>query len=217
MDTNDSIIIALLVAILLVVIYNGMPKGLRNHFTGSNGPAIHLDGPGVVNPYPALHRQLEASRGRRHDGYNQTPAWRRQHHRDHYAPQPEQIAEAERGQWLAATEANSTGGFDTELTQDMQTDTMQYHTAQPSMDYGGYITDLIADPRTRENQARFASDMKPFSGGALKVDDLDEAMEASTHFQGLRRPQALVQHNPHQVTENDTNTFASNAKFNFKG
>jgi molecular chaperone Hsp33 len=44
-----------------------------------------------------------------------------------------------------------------------------------------------------------------------------EAMEASTHFQGLRRPQAIVQHNPHQVTENDTNTFASNAKFNFKG
>ena len=214
MNTDDAIIIALLVAILIVVLYyNGMP-GYRSRFTGSNGPAIHLDAPGVVNPYPALHRQLEAKRGRRHDGYNQTPAKQKQHHS---SPTHEQISEAERGQWLAATEENSTGAFNTELAQDAQTDTMQYHTAQPSMDYGGYITDLIADPRTRENHARFAADMKPFSGGALKVDDLDEAMEAGTHFHGLRRPQAVVQHNPHQITENDTNTLASNPKFNFKG
>ena len=214
MNTDDCIIIALLVAILIVVIYcNGMP-GYRSRFVGSNGPALHLEGPGSANPYPALHRQLDAARGRRHDGHNQTPAWQKQHDS---TLTHEQISEAERGQWLAATEANSTGAFNTELAQDTQTDTMQYHSAQPSMDYGGYITDLIADPRTRENHARFAADMKPFSGGALKVDDLDEAMEASTHFHGLRRPQAVVQHNPHQVTEIGSSILASNAKFNFKG
>jgi hypothetical protein len=212
MNTDDAIIIALLVAILIVVLYyNGMP-GYRSRFTGG-GPVINHSEDS--NPYPALHRQLEASRGRRHDGYNQTPTWQKQHHS---SPTHEQISEAERGQWLAATEENSTGAFNTELAQDAQTDTMQYHTAQPSMDYGGYITDLIADPRTRENHARFAADMKPFSGGALKVDDLDEALEAGTHFHGLRRPQATVQKKTaHQLTEVDASILASNPKFNFKG
>jgi len=213
MNTDDGIIIALLVAILLIVILccNGMP-GYRSHFTGG-GPAIHYSEAG--NPYPALHRQLEATRGRRHDGYNQTPTWKKQHNS---TLTHEQVSEAERGQWLAATEKNSTGAFNTELAQDTQTDTMQYHSAQPSMDYGGYITDLIADPRTRENHSRFADEMKPFSGGALKVDDLDEALEAGTHFHGLRRPQAIVQKKTaHQLTEVDASILSSNAKFNFKG
>ena len=49
------------------------------------------------------------------------------------------------------------------------------------------------------------------------VDDMDEALEASAHFTGLRRPQSVVQHNPLQLTERDSSTFASNPKFNFRG
>ena len=59
--------------------------------------------------------------------------------------------------------------------------------------------------------------MKPWSGAAMIVDNMDEAMEAGTDFIGLRRPQAIVQHNPLQLTERDTYTYASNPKFNFKG
>jgi hypothetical protein len=230
MKLNDVLLGVLITLIVIIFAYHA--GWMKKHGSWSKKHGGSCDGfaageaqqwrPGAHNPYTVLNKQLDSVRGYRHDGYNQAPLWRQPHGLDRYHRagahlRPEQIAEAEREQWFAATEADQSGGFNTELTQDAQTDTMQYHTSQPGIDYSGYITDLVVDPRTRDNHQRWAEEMKPWSGTAMMVDDLDEAMEAGTDFVGLRRPQAIVQHNPLQLTERDTNTFSSNAKFNFKG
>lgn len=224
MKSNDAILVALLVVLVIIVAYQG--SGWMKGRGGScDGFAADSAGPLHQQDLPRRHKlnkQLDSIRGHRHDGYNQVPLWRQPHGLDRYHRsgahlRPEHFAEAEREQWFAATEADRSGSFNTELSQDAQTDTMQYHTAQPGIDYSGYITDLVVDPRTRDNHQRWAEEMKPWSGTAMMVDDMSEALEATTHFTGLRRPQAIVQHNPLQLTENDTHTFSSNAKFNFKG
>jgi hypothetical protein len=84
-------------------------------------------------------------------------------------------------------------------------------------DYSGYLTDLVTDPRTRETHQQWVEEMKPWSGTAITIDDMDEAMEASTDFIGLRRPQAAPQYNPYFVTEKDPNTFGKNPRFAFQG
>lgn len=84
-------------------------------------------------------------------------------------------------------------------------------------EYGDYITSLVADEKTKRNQAKWAEEVRPFSRNVQMIDNLDEAMEASTHFVGLRRPQSVAQHDPMLVTERDSSTFANNRKFNFKG
>jgi hypothetical protein len=58
--------------------------------------------------------------------------------------------------------------------------------------------------------------MHPWAGGASRtIDSLDEAIEASTPFRGLRRPQAVAQYNPVFITESNPNTLIGNRKFNF--
>jgi hypothetical protein len=58
--------------------------------------------------------------------------------------------------------------------------------------------------------------MTPFSGTPTMVDNLDEALEASINFTGLRRPQAVSQYNPTFVTEIDSRILAGNCPFNFR-
>ena len=106
----------------------------------------------------------------------------------------ERIADAENDQWFAAMAAD-----------------------EESPDYTGYLTDLVTDPRTRETHKQWVEEMKPWSGTAITVDNMDEAMEASTSFLGLRRPQAAPQYNPYFVTELDPSTFKNNPKFIFQG
>lgn len=88
----------------------------------------------------------------------------------------------------------------------------------PDIDYNTQVTDLVADDRMREGQEKWYKEMKPWSAVAMTVDNLDEAMEASTNFIGLRRPQAVLQSNDDsdwQRTERDTSTFINNPKFIF--
>jgi len=234
MKSNDAVLVALLVVLVLIVAYQsgwmksqGRGSGGGEDFAAATAataaaPVHQQYPPGHHNPYTVLNKQLDAVRGHRHDGYNQPPLWRQPHGLDRYHRSgahltPERVAEAEREQWYSATEVDQTGSYNTELAHDAHADVMQYHTAQPAIDYSGFITDLVVDPRTRDNHQRWAEEMKPWSGTAAMVDDMDEAMEASTHFVGLRRPQAIVQHNPLQLTERDTHTFSSNPKFNFRG
>ena len=207
MTTNDVILVALIVVLIILVAYQsiGVAKS-KGHAESRHHNTSDSRYRGADTGYYSSQR-----RGM------QQQAMRQQAMRQQGDLRPEQIAEAEREQWLAATDADHTGSFNPELSQDMQTDTMQYHTAQPNIDYSGYITDLVADPRTRENHQRWAEEMKPWSGTAMTVDNMDEAMEAGVDFVGLRRPQGVQQNNPHQLTERDSNTFAGNAKFNFKG
>lgn len=90
------------------------------------------------------------------------------------------------------------------------------HDVQP-VDYASQLTDLITDDRIRSNHEKWVNEMKPWSGSPMSVDNMDEAMEATTDFIGLRRPQAVTQCDPFFITERHTDTFAGNAKFNFKG
>jgi hypothetical protein len=227
MKPNDAILIALLVVLVIVIAFQfkGDWMKQRDGFSprgdvGGNTFAHQQYPGGAYNPYTVLNNELSEIRGYRNDGYNQPPVYRLPHGLDAYHRagahlKPEDIAEAERGQWYAATEADHSGQFNTELTQDTTSDTMQYHSASPAGDYGSYITDLIVDPRTKDNHRRWVEEMKPWSGAPMKVDDLD--VEPTIDFIGLRRPQAVVVYNPTSLTEIGPEDLISNAKFNFRG
>jgi hypothetical protein len=214
MTPHDLILVVLVVALMILIAHHGrswLDKTRRarcesseyDYFTprvaptGAPAPVLYSPPAPDARPHVILHgheaASFEASR------------------------MPERVAEAEREQWYASSEADRPGAFDTELAQNISSDTLQYHSEQPAIDYSGYIADLVIDPRTRENHSRWAKEMEPWAGTAKTVDNLDEALEASTHFVGLRRPQAIAQSNPLQLTEKDGSTFADNPKFNFRG
>lgn len=91
---------------------------------------------------------------------------------------------------------------------------------QPSefdnMNFSEYLTNQVADPTVRENHKKWVKDIGPWSGTAARnMDNMDEALEASVNFMGLRRPQAVKQFNQHQVTELDESSFSNNKKFVF--
>jgi hypothetical protein len=204
MKSSDTILTAILVVLVVIVAYQGF-GWMKSGPAAKTGTGSDDDSSDGFHAGSGAHAGSGGACGTVRTEYFTQPS-------------PEHLAEAEREQWYAATEADHTGGFDTELGSDMQTDTMQYHSAAPAIDYSTFVTDLVVDPRTQENHRRWASEMKPWSGSVMRVDDLDEAMEASTHFIGLRRPQPIHQgSNPLQLTENDHSTFAKNPKFNFRG
>lgn len=214
MNCQDALIIALTLALVVLLVYQcggGRPASCGRAAGGAAGAAAaasasagqsNFGGPPI--PAPGLHSGAPkggASAPAAHGG----------------GATPEQTAEAERELWLASTEAGGAGGFDAERAQDSQAAASQYHDAPPSIDYAGYTKGLVADARMLENHARWVHEMKPWSGVAMRVDDLDEASEASTDFRGLRRPQAPPpQSNPLQVTEKDSSTFAKNPVFRFR-
>jgi len=220
MKTKDAILLALLVVLVVVVTYQ-VGAGWKRGDGFAGGEPVHQPYPGGAhNPYTVLNKEIDTLRGYRNDGYNQPPIYRMPGGLDayHHAGadlKPERIAEAEREQWYSATAADQSGQFNTELVHDASSDTTQYHTTSPALDYDTYITDLVADPRTRENHRRWAEEMKPWSGTARQVDTLE--MENYIDFIGLRRPQAVAQYNPLQLTEIDTGDLIQNPKFNFRG
>ena len=216
------IFIAVLVVLVILVIFAYQGSGWMNGNGSCDGFTTTNMESEAYKPYVAMNHHIDSIRGLKHDGYNQTPVWKQPHGLDRYHRsgahlKPEDIAEAERESWYRATSADNSGTFNTELMQDAHSDTMQYHTANPEIDYSEHITNLVVDRRTKDNHKKWVEEMKPWSGTAMTVDNMDEALEASVHFQGLRRPQAVAQFNQLQVTENDAYTYASNPKFNFKG
>jgi hypothetical protein len=129
----------------------------------------------------------------------------------------DRIADAEREAWYSS-------GADVET---FATDPSSgNYSADPSssgdpsgMDYARYTTDSIVDPRMRENHRKWVEEMGPWSGSLRPndVDDMNEALEASTHFSGLRRPQQVPVDNPTQVTELGPEHYSGNGKFRFNG
>jgi hypothetical protein len=213
MKSNDAILVSLLVLLVIIVAYQGCNWTMgRNDSRGGYEPRGRCDGfrPREYNPRAVLGKQLSSLEGVRHDAYNQPhvrshPSRLAAHHQSGAATSPENIAEAERELWFAATESANTGGFDTFAGQNAASDTMQYHESAPGIDYSEYITDLVVDDRTKDNHKKWAKEMQPWSGTTMKVDDMDEALAMSTHRVGigafaLRAP---VQYNPTQLTEID--------------
>jgi hypothetical protein len=232
MHSENALLVALLIVLVIIIASQG-GVWRRSCFEPFKGAGADAGAPaatdpfpkyrgGRYNPYTVLNNQLSEIRGSGPPGFDQPPFWRQPHGLDRYhrtgaSIRPEELAQAEREAWYDAVSADRTGAFNTELAHDPQSDVLQYHTAQPALDYDSFITDLVLDPRARENQRRWVEEMQPWSGTAMMVDDMEEAMEASTDFIGLRRPQAIVQYNPLQLTERDANTFVHNPKFNFRG
>ena len=225
MKSTQAIIIAVVVVLVIIVAYTYEKKKSKDKdkdkkhegFVASTGaivPTPYQGGP--YNPYTVLNKRLSEERGSRNDGYRQT-SWANRprgidaYHQAGASVKPEQIAAAEREQWYAATVADSTGSFNPENVHEG----FESHMTQPAIDYDSYITDLVVDPRTRDNHRKWVEEMQPWSGVAMMVDKLE--MDNYLDFQGLRRPQAVVQYNPIQLTEIDTDDLAVNPKFNFRG
>ena len=129
---------------------------------------------------------------------------------------PEQAAAADQELWVSNLDSSSVAPYNTEHAFDSSHDATGYHESAP-LDYNTHITENVLDAHAVSNHHKWASSMMPWAGTSMSPDTLDEALEASTHFVGLRRPQAIAQHNSLQVTERDMYTFLGNAKFNFLG
>jgi hypothetical protein len=232
MNASNIGLIILLVLILIIIVYKYYmnkkdQQPAKQYIVSSNQNGIRHcgDSDGKYNPYLVLNQQLDSLRGiRRNDGYNQTMSLRelgygkfgmgRYNHAGAYVT-PEQMAEAEREQWYATSNMDNCATFNSELTNDMSADTTQYHTSQPAINYDKYIVDLVADTRVKANHDKWLEEMQPWTGTTMKVDNLD--IEPYISFTGLRRPQAVVQYNPMQITEADTWDLSGNPKFNFRG
>jgi hypothetical protein len=93
------------------------------------------------------------------------------------------------------------------------------HSGGATYDYGAVLTEQVADARMADNHRKFVKELKPFTGaGGRMRDNHEEAFSQSAiPWVGLRRPQAVPQYNPTQLTEADHTTYADNKKFNFKG
>lgn len=220
MNSSHAILIALLVLLIAIVVWGMYGPGRGKKCEGFGpAPLPHH------TAYDLIHRQIGAIRGVRNDGYNQpfplnSVAAIDRYHRYGANLKPEDISKAERTAWFMSGELGHTS-FDNEQVFDPAAAITTWHATKEGMnggmDYGSYITDLISDPRTRENHGRWVDEMKPWSGTSQKVDTLDEAMEATLNFQGLRRPQPVAQYNPMMLTEVDADILAVNKKFNFQG
>ena len=183
------------------------------------------------NPYTVLHKQLDISRGVRGDGYNQpgpinmgNQVTHNPYGRNYSA---EDLSKTEMGAWFANTDTGAatdvmlmaqsgSGSMGAENKSNFESfDSGTEDFTDPRADYGSYVTNLIVDPRTQDNHSKWVDEMKPWSGTARKVDTLE--VENYVDFRGLRRPQAVVQHNPMMLTEVDSHDLSKHNKFNFQG
>jgi hypothetical protein len=228
MNTTAAIIIALLVVLFIVVAYKmgwvakaktmmSSKAGFVNAYTGTAVPKPYQGGD--YNPYTVLDKRLATIRGARpKDAYNQVPWFRLPggldaYHKAGATVKPSQIQSAEQQQWYAESSA-MTPAFNPEKAHEGFTSDAD-SAGGTGINYDDYVTDLVVDPRTRDNHRKWVEEMKPWSGVAMKVDNLD--LEPDVNFIGLRRPQAVVQYNPLQLTEVDTSDLSVNSKFNFRG
>jgi len=216
MSSGSAVLLAALVALVIIVVAQnaGWVKTFKPDSEGFVG--MHPDGAIVdIKGRAAGNRHLDSIRGQANHGFNQPRADPR-YQRQGPSATPEDIAEEEREMWFAATQAGHTSGYNTEEAFCVSSDTIQYHTQEPGMDYNGHITDLISGPRMRQNHANWVDEMRPWGGTTMKVDTLD--VENYVPFTGLRRPQAVHQSdNRLFITEVDEGDLARHNKFNFQG
>ena len=175
------------------------------------------------DPYTKINKFIDYARGMRASDLanGSLPPWQvpgvlERYHQSGALVRPEDITAAEDSLWSSSLEDQGIAKYDTELAFDSGNDATGYHKAAP-IEYNEMITDTVLDPRAVENHIKWAESMIPWAGVSTSPDTLDEVLEATTNFTGLRRPQAIAQYNALQVTERDTMTFLGNHKFNFLG
>lgn len=207
MKTNDAIAIAAVIIVILLLVYYLDQRNMNLY-------NIALMGNKGFEPNAAQHVQQPH--------HNQQPQ-----HNAHRAQQPRhnlpKKTDAEKAKFdpesfltMEQSHRNLVSSRQPHPYEPEQHGNNSTHGSIGDMDFNSYITDQVADPKVRENHKKWVNEIKPWAGTATRTnDDMREAMEASVHFVGLRRPQAVKQYNPHQVTEVDESTFTGNKKFNF--
>lgn len=230
MSSNEAILIALLVVLVLVVVFQGSgwrrcPAGCRcarcrpadkAHFESATSS--------VMSPYTPISMQDGAIRGARHDAYNQDHAYLSADLAKNYrswAASPRDLEEAQRAAWFEAVSAGNNAYYNPELGADTGSDVSQHHTPGPAINYQDTLVDLVADPRMRAQQANWYSEVAPKSQTSMKVDTIDEAAAISAQngwgIYAFRFP-APSQHNPLFITDQDAESFGvQTTRFSFGG
>lgn len=231
MRQSQSIIVALLailviVAIVILVRYgiHKPPQLLRakhspEHLVGSRRPMSRAARAYAKAPYTAIQDAIGEVRGRpdAKDILLSGPGPLEAVQRSMAELTPEDLMAAERTAWAVTMEREMSAPFNTEKMTDISSDTMQAFETSPAIDYQTMITDIVVDPRTRENHRQWIDEMTGWSGTTtMKVDILEP--ELYLNWTGLRMPQAGVgQYNPLQLTEVDDTDLAKNRDFRFQG
>jgi hypothetical protein len=194
MQQNDAIALAVIALMVLVLIYYVDSKNTKavkaaSNFTAAAAPSKTVTKPLITHsPNPA------------HGGKKLVS------HAERATYDPEGFIHEERQQ------RESSGVKSQIFTPETRGNVDTYNDAG-SIDYSAYITDQVVDTKIKDSHKKWTDEIKPWSGTATKTpDNLDEALEASVHFHGLRRPKPIKQYNPHQLTELDETSLSGNQR-----
>ena len=102
--------------------------------------------------------------------------------------------------------------FNTENIYDVSMDANS-PTYSPDIDYNAVVVGLAADPTTYRNHRNWVSEHQYFSGAHRAIDNLDEALEASTNFSVFRPSPVAQRSDAPFITESDANILISNDKY----
>jgi len=237
MQTNEAILVVLLVVLIFAVASRGFSRGQCPPGCGCSScqkSAFSAKNSTVISPYTPLHHQVAAFSGAKHDAHNQRhhymnnqgfakaiPEWtatprdiEREHTSDWHS---KRIEAAQQEAWTPAT--GSTEGFNPEPSYDPAFATTQHFEPTPSIDYQTALVDIVASPKMCETQKKWAQEVAPYSGRARVVDDLDEAVTLSHANQhGLRlgyHERGGVQGNGPQLLEVDSASAAPHGRSTF--
>lgn len=243
MHSNEAVLVALVVVLIMVVAFRGggfgraCPAGCgcarcaakagfaSNEWAPSAGGAGPPPGTSTaMSPYTPLHMQDGAARGQRHDAYGQDRAFDKADLAKNYrawATTPRDLEEAQRAAWFETVSNGNNASYNPEAGGDTAAELFQHHEPGPSINYQDTLVDLVSDPRMRAQQANWHSEVAPKSQTALQVDTIDEAAAMSSyngHGIYAFRMDAPSQHNPLFITDQDAESYGAHAtKFTFGG
>lgn len=195
MQPSEAILIAILVVLVLVVVYQGYQasKGKNKSGFTPSIPASTCSG-GEDAPDPAQ---------------KQIPSGAQQ-----------SLADAQREAWYQMTANGGNGDFDPSKGGSPGAELEQFHKPAPGINYQDALIDSVADGRMRAQQKNWYSEVGPKSQTSMAVDTMDEAATMSAvPRQGITafRFNAPTQNNPLFVTDQDKSQYARQATNFFIG
>ena len=197
MQQNDAIALAVIALMVLVLIYYVDSKNTKAVKAASNftaAAAAATASKAVGKPF-ITHSPNPAHGGKKLVSHAERATY-----------DPEGFIHEERQQ-------RESGGVKSQIFTPETRGNVDTYNDAGSIDYSAYITDQVVDTKIKDSHKKWTDEIKPWSGTATKTpDNLDEALEASVHFHGLRRPKPIKQYNPHQLTELDETSLSGNQR-----
>jgi hypothetical protein len=196
MQQNDAIALAVIALMVLVLIYYVDSKNTKATKAAANFTAAAAAAPSKPAEKPFITHSPNPSHGGK----------KLVSHAERATYDPEGFIEDERRQ-------RESGGVKSQIFTPETRGNVDTYNDAGSVDYSAYITDQVVDTKIKDSHKKWTDEIKPWSGTATKTpDNLDEALEASVHFHGLRRPKPIKQYNPHQLTELDETSLSGNQR-----